>query len=605
MSSTPDTPSERPGSPSERERAIDVVCMRIAYESMLSTGLATSVAATAVALILAREVPATRLAVWAGAAWAIGLLRSGLALRLRQRSRSDEEIRRFLPVFAGVMGLAAANWGVLILVAGLTTSAFVNGIIVLVICGMMAAGAQQIAMTPKVFRSSVLLSLAPISAHMILSGDGVLHGFFAMTVAHVLAMLSAVRRNNAAARDAIALRFENQELVRALRDEKAREASAREAAERASREKSRFLAAASHDVRQPLHALGLFIDALRARPLEADAARIVSSMDQAHASLASLHEGLLDVSRLDAGAIAPRLHDVRARDVVERAVLEASARAAEKGLVLRAAVADVALRTDAELLLRILRNLLANAISYTRAGRVMVAVRRRRGAALVQVWDTGIGIPESELGRIFDELHQIGNRARDREQGLGLGLAIVRRLGTLLGTEVRVRSTLGRGSVFELLVALAPSPVASDDAERAEPSRAMPEPTVAAGSLALVVDDDALAREAVASTLSRWGYEVVAASSAGEALEYARELARVDLLVTDLWLPDRPGLELAKELARPDLACVVTTGSTDPETDRAVRTSGLSLLHKPVRAAQLWDATRAAGSAARAPLSPR
>lgn len=589
--------------PARNEREIDAVCMRVAYGSMLSTGLATSVSATVVALLLAREVPAARLAAWAAVAWVIGLTRSGLALWFRRSPRTDDATRRFLPIYAAVMALAAANWGVLILVSGLSTSPFVNGLIVLVICGMMAAGAQQIAMTPNVFRTSVVLSLLPICTHMILSDDPVLRGFFVMTVAHVLAMLSAVRRNNTAAREAIALRFENQDLVRALTEEKAREAAAREAAERASREKSRFLAAASHDVRQPLHALGLFVDALKAQPLAPQAERVVSSMEQAHASLASLHEGLLDVSRLDAGAIVARPEDIRARELVERIVLEARPRATEKGLALRTVVADVTLRTDPELLLRILRNLIANAITYTHEGRVVLAVRRRGDTALVQVWDTGIGIPESELGRIFDELHQVGNRARDREQGLGLGLAIVRRLAALLGTEVRVRSTLGRGSVFELVAPLAASPIAAREHTPSAASRAS-EPRVAAGSLALVVDDDALARNAVASTLERWGYEVVAARTVGEALEHARELERLDLLVTDLWLPDRSGLELATELARSDLACVVTTGSTDPATDALVRAEGFMILHKPVRAAQLWDATRAARAPAREPAQP-
>lgn len=585
-------PTTTPLAPKD-ERAIDAVCMRLAYESMVATGPATGVTATVVALILAREVPGARLAAWAAVAWAVGLARTGLALWFRRVPRSDEETRAFLPIFASLMAIAAANWGALVLVTGFSTSPFVVGLTVLVICGMMAAGAQQIAMTPSVFRTSVVLSLAPVAAHMLLAGDPVLYGFFVMTVAHVLAMLAAVRGNNATVRDSIALRFENQELVRALTEEKAREAEAREVAERANREKSSFLAAASHDVRQPLHALGLFIDALRARPLPPDAERVVASMDEAHASLASLHEGLLDVSRLDAGAIVPSLGAVRASDVALRIALEARPRAAEKGLELRVAVADVVLRTDTEILIRILRNLVANAITYTPAGRVLIAVRRRGERALIQVWDTGIGIPEDQHERIFDELHQVGNRARDREQGLGLGLAIVRRLAALLETEVRVRSTLGRGSVFELLVPVVPArarsvePPSVADARNRESS-----PSVAPGSLALVVDDDALARKAVVSTLERWGYEVVAARSVGEALEHARELPRLELLVTDLWLPDGSGIELARELARPDLVRVVTTGDTDPRSAAQVRAEGLVLLPKPVRAARLWEATR-------------
>lgn len=575
----------------ENERAIDAVCMRLGYASMTATGPATGVAATVVALLLSRELPWVSLAIWAGVAWALAIARAGLAIWFGRTERTDDQTRAFFPVYSLVMGLAALNWGVLVVVTGFSTSPFVVGLVLLVILGMMSAGAQSIAMTPGVFRNSVLLSLFPICVHLLLSRDPVLEGFLVMTLAHVLAMVASVRGNNATVRDAARLRFENRDLVRALTEEKAREAAAREAAERASQQKSSFLAAASHDVRQPLHALGLFVDALKSRELPEDVERVVASMEAAHESLVSLHEGLLDVSRLDAGAIVARPRAVRATEVVERIALEASPRAREKGLVLRVVAADVVLRTDPELLLRILRNLVANAITYTSQGRVLVAVRRRGDAALIQVWDTGIGIPSDQLERIFDELHQVGNRAREREQGLGLGLAIVRRLATLLGTEVRVRSRLGRGSVFELTVprVLREGSVVVRTLGRASAPTDAP-PSVAPGSIALVVDDDALARKAVASTLERWGYEVVVARSVAEAVEHAGALPRLDLLVSDLWLPDRSGLELASAIARPGLRTIVTTGDTDPRTAEKVRAAGVRLLPKPVRASQLREA---------------
>lgn len=578
----------------ESERAIDAVCMRLGYESMIATGPATGVAATVVAILLSREVPAMRLAIWAGVAWLLAGLRAGLTLWFRREPRDDAQTRAFFPLYSLAMGLAALNWGVLVVVTGFSTSPFVVGLVVIVILGMMSAGAQSIAMTPGVFRNSVVLSLLPIGAHMLLSGDPVLEGFLVMTLAHVLAMVASVRGNNATVRDAARLRFENRELVRQLKDEKAREAAAREAAERASQQKSSFLAAASHDVRQPLHALGLFVDALKARSLPEDVERVVTSMEAAHESLVSLHEGLLDVSRLDAGAIVARPRAVRAAEVVERIALEARPRAREKGLALHVVAADVVLRTDPELLIRILRNLVANAITYTHAGRVLIAVRRRGDQALLQVWDTGIGIPPDQIDRVFDELHQVGNRARERDQGLGLGLAIVRRLATLLGTEVRVRSVLGRGSVFELLVPRVPRE--SGVVVRAlgpRVSESLAPPVVAPGAIALVVDDDALARKAVASTLERWGYEVVTARSADEALEHAGALPRLDVVVSDLWLPDRSGLELARALGRPEVRIVVTTGDTDPRAAAQVREEGLAFLSKPVRAGQLRDAVSA------------
>lgn len=569
--------------PERDEAAIDAVCMRLAYDSMVAS-IATVVSATVVAILLAREVPWERLAIWAAAAWAINLVRTGLGLRLRRSPPTDEETRAFYPVFSLVMGVAAANWGALVFVTGLSTSPFVIGIVMLVILGMMSAGAQTIAATPKVFYTSVALSCGPVAVHSLASGDPVLRGFSVMAVAHVLAMLASVRSNNAAARETVALRFEKQKLVAALTEQNQREAATREIAERANRQKSSFLAAASHDVRQPLHALGLFIDTLRSQPLSPESTRVVDAMAQAQMALASLHDGLLDVSRLDAGAVVARIRPVRARMVVDAIVLEARAPAEAKGLALRVSVADVTLETDPDLLIRVLRNLVANAISHTVAGRVLVAVRRRGGHALVQVWDTGIGIAEGERERIFDELYQVGNRARDREQGLGLGLSIVRRLVTLLGTEVEVRSTLGRGSVFQFTLPLT-TQVADTD-----PSAAASAPPVPPGAVALVVDDDPLARKALAGTLERWGYEVITAGGAGEAVEHAAALPRLDLLVTDLWLPDQSGFELCDAMRREGLRRVITTGDTDPRCKEESLARGARLLIKPVRASQLAEA---------------
>jgi two-component system, sensor histidine kinase len=583
--------------PALADATIDAVSYRIALDAVLPLAVATSAAAIALAWVLSGEIPVARLAVWLAVVhvWTAG--RVALFVWLKWRARGPEEIQRALTFFAILMAGAAATWGVLIVVAGLSTELSVITPVLLVIGGMMATGSSALASIPRLWGMSVLLSLAPICLHMLLSGDSTLRALLIPTAGYVGTMILAIRVNHQQARTSIALRFENRELVRALTAEKNREEAARHAAERANVEKSRFLAAASHDVRQPLHALGLFVDALKSLPLTEEAARVVSSIELAHGSLASLHEGLLDVSRLDAGVVAPVRRAVRARGLVERLEAEAAPRADELGLRFSAVCRDLTLDVDPELLLRLLRNLVANALTYTQQGGVLLAVRRRGEHALIQVWDTGIGIPEEERERIFDELHQVGNRARDREQGLGLGLAIVRRLAELLDTEVTLRSTVGQGSVFQLRVPL--SKGASSEAGPFEDGSlhgelaSSFEPLVAAGSVALVVDDDPLARAALARTLERWGYEVVAAQSAAEAEEYARALPRVDLLVSDLWLPDRSGLSLALSLERPTLWRVITSGDTDPHAARSVREAGVVFLQKPVRAAQLRIATRA------------
>ena len=530
----------------------------------------------------------------AGAACVLGVVRVALHRWIHARPRSDEEARGFLPYFAAVMGVGAAIWGALIFICGLSTSTLVLTTIALSVGGMMAAGAVSTAGTPRVVVAVSAVTMGPLAVLIAVAGERAL---LLLVLGHSASVLGALRMNHRNLRESIGLRFENQDLVRSLEAEKALELAARRDAEQANLEKSRFLAAASHDARQPLHALGLFVDTLKAQELAPRARQLVSSIDLAQGSLVSLHEGLLDLSTLDVGAVEPRAKPVRVRELLRVVESESAPRAKQRGLKLRVAGPDLTVMTDPALALRVLRNLVANALAYTEEGRVLVAVRRRGPRALVQVWDTGIGIPEVEQQRIFDELYQVGNASRDRQKGLGLGLSIVKRLAQALGTEVRVRSRPGKGSVFSFELPLSAQPLAAVELPAAPQG-----PRVARGQVALLVDDDGLAREALASMLELWGYEVIAAQSAEDALDYAAQLERLDVVVSDLWLPGRSGLDLLAELAkaRPSLRRVVISGDTDSATDAKVRATGADFIRKPVRAGALREALEPAALAASA-----
>jgi len=218
--------------------------------------------------------------------------------------------------------------------------------------------------------------------------------------------------------------------------------------ERASRAKSRFLAAASHDLRQPLQAINLLVAALRSTATDPDSAEIVRSIEDSLQATNELLDALLDVSRLEAGALQPRPRPVYVGDLLDRLAPEFAAAAREKGIELRVVASSAAIRSDPPLLDRILRNLVANAIRYTERGRVLIGCRRRADGVRIEVWDTGIGIPADKLEAIFEEFYQLGNPERDRTRGLGLGLAIVDRVAKLLGHAVEVRSQPGKGSMF-------------------------------------------------------------------------------------------------------------------------------------------------------------
>lgn len=225
--------------------------------------------------------------------------------------------------------------------------------------------------------------------------------------------------------------------------------------QRALAAKTNFLAAASHDLRQPVQALALFVDVLGHQPLGLGNDAVLTRIREAVGALGALLNSLLDISKLEAGLIVPKFERVEALPLLDRLAADFAALAAAKGLRFRARLAGAGLRTDPTLLERILRNMLSNAVRYTEAGGILFAARRRSGMLRVEVWDTGVGVPQDHLDLIFEDFHQVGNAARNREEGLGLGLAIVARLSRLLGCRISVRSRVGRGSCFSLEVPLA------------------------------------------------------------------------------------------------------------------------------------------------------
>jgi signal transduction histidine kinase len=345
--------------------------------------------------------------------------------------------------------------------------------------------------------------------------------------------------------------------------------------------KSRFLAAASHDLRQPLHALGLFIAQLRPGISGNERDRVVSQMDAAVAAMSEMFNALLDISRLDAGALAPNPAEFPVEHLLRRIKTTFAGGAREKGLRLRIVPSGAWVRSDFILLERILLNLVSNAVRYTAKGGIVVGCRRRGEFLRIEVWDSGIGIPEDQRRNIFVEFHQLA--AAENPGGLGLGLAIVERLCTLLDHRVEVVSALGRGSRFSILV-----PLVAARAGLPRPSAA-PSPIVdpARGKLVLVVDDDALVLDAMRGLLQSWGSRVITAASASAALgALANQGEPPHLIISDYRLSEgKTGIEAIEELrsvfgaAIP--ACLIS-GDTGPEPLRHASGQGYQLLHKPV-----------------------
>ena len=354
--------------------------------------------------------------------------------------------------------------------------------------------------------------------------------------------------------------------------------------EAANQAKSRFIAAASHDLRQPLHALGLFVAQLHGRMRAGERAQIIRRIEAALAAMNELFSALLDISKLDAGATTVNVTVFPVSQLLAHAETTFAGAAREKGLSFRALPSDAWVRSDFILLEQIVFNLVTNALRYTQRGGVLVGCRKRGDQLRIEVWDSGIGIPADQHDKIFGEIYRLGEPDRDRRGGLGLGLAIVDRLCRLLGHPIDVKSAVGKGSVFAVIVPLAPADKRAIEASVVPRSS---QPSLASGKLVLVIDDDPLVLEGMSGIFRQWGCEVITANSDDKALQLASEQDRLpDLIISDYYLSrGRTGIEtiewLRSELAAPIPAFLIS-GDTDPATLLEAKNKGYHLLHKPV-----------------------
>jgi len=363
--------------------------------------------------------------------------------------------------------------------------------------------------------------------------------------------------------------------------------AARAEAERANQAKTRFLAAASHDLRQPIQSMFLFTAALDAHIQDARGREKLALLERSLDMLRNLLEGVLDMSRLDSGGVRVRLADFPLRPQVDEIAASYAPSAAAKGLDLRVGGGcDAVVRSDRTLLGQILRNLVENAIRYTQAGHVELDCVPTPGGARIEVRDTGIGIPAAHLERIFEEFHQVGNPEHDHTQGLGIGLAIVQRLSTLLGHPVSVRSTPGKGSVFALEV------LRGETQAELPLADALPAVSCGADRLALLVDDDAIVLKALRTIFEEWGYRVLIAGSTEHALERVRAAGQApDVVLADYRLREgKLGTETivkVRELTGQPIPGIILTGEPTSACERDAAAHKLAIVQKPITPRQL------------------
>lgn len=368
--------------------------------------------------------------------------------------------------------------------------------------------------------------------------------------------------------------------------------SARQLAEQANVAKSRFLAAASHDLRQPLQTLAL-LHSLLAKLVQGDERqKIIARLDQTLGAMSGMLNTLLDINQIEAGTVHAEIVSFPVNDLLAPLRDEFSYQAEAQGITLRFVPCHLSIRSDPRLLDQVIRNLLANALKYTPRGKVLLGCRRHEGMVSIEIWDTGIGIPPNELDAIFDEYHQLDNAARERHRGLGLGLSIARSLAHLMGHRIRVRSQPRKGSVFKIEV--------GHSVGEATPSHASRRPVSPEGAVEdvhrtgaiLVVEDDPEVRGLLEVLLTDEGHRAAAAPDGIAAMEWVtRDTFRPDLILADYNLPNgMDGLQVAakiREALHRQIPVIILTGDISTGALRAIARENCVQFNKPVQLAAL------------------
>jgi len=469
-------------------------------------------------------------------------------------------------------------------------------VLILIVTSLAVGATPVLSEQPRIFHAYVALCLLPLVVRVAIEG-GAAHWPIALVLALILGLTTVLGRNyRSALQRLIALKAHTEQLAAQLGVEKAAAEVARRDAEVANRAKTKFFAAASHDLRQPLHALGLFAEALRQRShADVEVVQLVNSINSSVDALDGLFNELLDITRIDAGGVDPAPAHFAVGEVFRKIKLHFEPTAFEKGLELRLRGGHRYAYADPMLVERIVRNLVSNAIRYTDDGGVLVAARARGDRLLLQVWDSGVGIRERERERIFDEFYQIaddaGALAPHQRKGLGLGLAICRRLADLMDAPLNLRSKPGRGSVFTLELPLGRAPRSSTDAQ----PRALGVGATLDGRRVLVVEDEPAVRSGLAVLLRSWGATVSSFDGAAPCLAWAAATRDADqapeLLIVDYRLGGAStGVDVIAALrARfgAGLPAIVVTGSLLSSHEQEATDHDFHLLIKPVAPSKL------------------
>jgi len=580
--------------PLGRNSAPELAVLRDKAQAMFAYNDVSLVANLVGAVILVSMFAAVssvaKLTAWGGL-FALLWTARGLLARAYARSRPDSaaQYRRWLLRWNAGTLLSGAMWGLAAWIFWDDGKAPQQVALVLIIYSYCVACVPILAPQFPYFLAYLTLQLLPLTARVAMPGTALdlqLAGAMMLTLGLTIFFGSSYRT---AFNKVVHLKLRTALLLDQLRDEKAVSDVARQAAEVANRAKTQFFAAASHDLRQPLHAVSLFAEALRQRSEDDEVIKLVNSINASIYALDGLFSELLDITRIDAGGVEVKPVDFAIAEIYRKLRLHFEPAAFEKGLALRFRGEHQHVHADPLLVERILRNLVSNAIRYTNDGGILVSCRRRGDRLRIQVWDTGRGIGEQEQQRVFEEFYQPGNTAAlapDQKKGLGLGLAIVKRLASLMNAPLSLQSVPGRGTVFTLEVSVGKAVPATEISAVAK----APVNLTLGGKVIVVVEDEPAVRSGLEILLKDWGAQVLSFDTVAASTQWA---CRVDsilgaphLLIVDYRLENgHTGVEAIHALRAffgRSLPAIMITGSTMTGHDAEAEQHDFHLLIKPV-----------------------
>lgn len=572
--------------PSESDQEFLAIRVRLLARSAIRLPAVLLLISCIVCFALRAQVPRATLLLWLGLSMAAVLPRALYAWWLLYQRQGPIAPRRDYNVFILFAAMSGAG-------SGMSAPMFFpflqppqQAFIGMVLAGLVAGGVATSGSSPLVLAAYAVSAMLPLGVAWSVYGHDELHLVTWLVLLFSSVMLFYARDGKRVLFESFVIRRQRDEAYARLEQKNQEVMTVSAKAEALAETKSRVLAAASHDLRQPLHALSIYSAVLATNPNRNTMQEVAQNIDQTVRSLGALLDALLDLSQIDSNSFPLHVRPVCLGAVVHQVCAEFEYAAMDKGLSLEVNVVPTTVLSDPMVLERIVRNLLDNAIKYTQQGGISVALERKDSTAELCIRDTGKGIAAEQVEQVFEEFYQVDNPGRDRRRGLGLGLSIVQRMVNLLGAKLELESTLGKGSCFRLLLPIA--------------KRGAMEPTCAdltnlclSGKRILLIDDEALIIASMSTLLQAWGAQPLAASSFATAEQYCAALDKPDLIIVDLRLADGENgvVWLARLRERyGQIPALVITGETVAERMAMATAANLPILQKPVSPERLFDA---------------